>query len=80
MFCLSTTTTFHLHANQEVRYWMPLRLREHASATAEAVRRTTLQRRFKVIRFREVRVKSCGPASGTAVSMAQAYSERLNVA
>ena len=80
MFCLSTTTTFHLHDSQEVRYWMSLQLREHASATAEAVRRTTLQRIFEVIRFREVRVKSCGPASGTAVSMAQAYSERLNVA
>ena len=44
MFCLSTTTTFHLHDSQEVRYWMSLQLREHASATAEAVRRTTLQR------------------------------------
>ncbi|MFM7989084.1 MAG: hypothetical protein ACKPKO_58200 [Candidatus Fonsibacter sp.] len=59
---------------------MSLQLRDNVGATAEAVRRTTLQRIFEVTRFREVGVKLCCPASGSAVSVAQAYSEKLNIA
>ncbi|MFM7985041.1 MAG: hypothetical protein ACKPKO_37550, partial [Candidatus Fonsibacter sp.] len=55
-----------------------LQLRESAGATTEAVRRTT-QRTLEVIRFREVRAKLCGLASGSAVSVAQAYSEKLHI-
>ena len=79
-FCLSTTTTFYLHENHAARYWMSLQLREHAGATAEAVCRTSLQRIFEVMRFRDAVVKAFGAAAGTAAAVAQAYSEKLRVA
>ena len=79
-FCLSTTISFHLHESHEVRYWASLQLRENAGATADAVCRTSLQRIFEVIRFRDARVKILGPGAASAVSVATAYSEKLRFA
>ncbi|WP_353239637.1 hypothetical protein [Limnohabitans sp.] len=79
-FCLSTTTTFHLHESHEARYWASLQLRENAGATAEAVCRTSLQRIFEVVRFRSARVKVLGAPAGTAVAVAKAYSDKLYMA
>ena len=74
---LTTTMTFLIHEHHEARYWYSVQARENITASAGVVCRTTLQRIFEVVRFRDARIKAYGAAAGVSAAVAKAYQEKL---
>ena len=73
-FSLSCTASFVLDATPSQKYFRACQLRENLAADNDAMSRTSLQKIYQTIRFRDQRVLAHGASSGTAAAIATAYS------
>ena len=67
---LSCTATFVVDATPPHKYFRACQLRENLAADNDAMTRTTLQKIYEVVHFRDQHVRAHGVGTGTAAAIA----------